>query len=385
MLNKVCLLITLLPTVLLLSMGWYAYDQSKRVVTLVAEEAPGYLVLPTLNEMNAYVSGNHPELLKLFEAWVARHKKVYASPSERSARLGNFAASLDRVQKHNARTDVTYRLGLTAFADMTDEEFSGHFNLKAVQKSMQQECSATTTTTTKVANPPRPKWTAKLKDLTPPKSIDWRDYNIITPVKNQGHCGSCYAFSTTGALEAHYKKNRGKWVSLSEQQILDCAQAFDNHGCNGGLPSHVFEYIRYNGGIDAERAYPYTATETGSCQFRKRGVAASVIDSVNITQFDEKELEVAVGLIGPVSVAFQVVSDFRLYTSGVYSSPNCKKDPGSVNHAVLAVAMGTTEDGIPFWGIKNSWGEQWGEGGYFKLKRGTNECGVSDCASFPVV
>uniref|UniRef100_A0A804KJV6 Peptidase C1A papain C-terminal domain-containing protein n=1 Tax=Musa acuminata subsp. malaccensis TaxID=214687 RepID=A0A804KJV6_MUSAM len=212
---------------------------------------------------------------------------------------------------------------------------------------------------------------------------DWRDDGIVSPVKNQGHCGSCWTFSTTGALEAAHTQATGKSVSLSEQQLVDCANAFNNFGCNGGLPSQAFEYIKYNGGLDTEESYPYRGVN-GVCQYKPEKVGVKVLDSVNITLGAEDELKHAVGVVRPVSVAFEVVNGFRLYKGGVYTSDTCGKTPMDVNHAVLAVGYGV-ENGVPYWLIKNSWGEDWGVDGYFKMEMGKNMCGVSTCASYPIV
>lgn len=216
-----------------------------------------------------------------------------------------------------------------------------------------------------------------------PDEKDWRHDGAVSPVKNQGKCGSCWTFSSTGCLESHLKLKHGKMVLLSEQNLLDCAGAFDNHGCNGGLPSHAFEYVHYNGGIDTEESYPYEA-KAGKCKFNEYHVGAQVESVVNITARDEAELKGAVGSAGPVSVAFQVVSDFRFYKSGVYESTECKSGEQDVNHAVLAVGYGT-EEGKKHWIVKNSWGDAWGMDGFFQIARDKNMCGVAVCASYPVL
>ncbi|KAF1790610.1 Cysteine peptidase, asparagine active site [Phytophthora cactorum] len=216
-----------------------------------------------------------------------------------------------------------------------------------------------------------------------PVQKDWRADGAVSPVKNQGKCGSCWTFSTTGCLESHVKLKHGEFTILSEQNLLDCAQNFDNHGCNGGLPSHAFEYVKYNGGLDTEETYPYEAKE-GKCKFNTYHVGAQVDQVVNITARNENELKAAVGSTGPVSIAFQVVSDFRFYKSGVYESKECHSGEKDVNHAVLAVGYGV-EDGKNHWIVKNSWGTKWGMDGFFQIARGSNMCGVADCASYPVV
>ncbi|KAI1235295.1 hypothetical protein IHE44_0002938 [Lamprotornis superbus] len=192
-----------------------------------------------------------------------------------------------------------------------------------------------------------------------PDSIDWRKKgNFVTPVKNQGACGSCWTFSTTGCLESAIAIATGKLLSLAEQQLVDCAQAFNNHGCSGGLPSQAFEYILYNKGLMGEDTYPYRA-KNGTCKFQPDKAIAFVKDVINITQYDEDSMVEAVGKHNPVSFAFEVTSDFMHYRKGVYSNPRCEHTPDKVNHAVLAVGYGE-EDGTPHWIVKNSWGRLWG-------------------------
>eukprot|EP00968_Pinguiococcus_pyrenoidosus_P010669 scaffold846_cov252-Pinguiococcus_pyrenoidosus.AAC.32 len=246
------------------------------------------------------------------------------------------------------------------------------------------------------------------RKLAAPVSIDWRDEGAVSPVKDQAGCGSCWTFSTTGAMESQHYLSTGEMLSLSEQQLgfaglcacgrwergvttgADIGTAAQ--GCNGGLPSHAFQYIYYAGGIMGEESYPYTA-KNGECVFDQKQVEAKVLRAFNITTMDEEELEQAVGIFGPVSVAFQVASDFKVsssrrlsvagqgltlkhrppfrvcflplvsqqYDSGVYSSDICQSGAQDVNHAVLAVGYDTTDDGMPYWIIKNSWGAQWGK------------------------
>jgi cathepsin H len=332
---------------------------------------------------------NHNPRKESFQVWKKKIGKSYTSPQEEEQRFNNFQESLKLIEEHQQRLllgeNLGYQLGLTIFADMSGEEFMEHFNLNS--KTVGQECSATQKrvnqqqllTTTKIQQQQQP----DNHDL--PTHVDWREKGYVTPVKNQGHCGSCWTFSTTGTLESHWKMKTGREISLSEQQLLDCATNYDNHGCNGGLPSHAFQYILESGGLDTERAYPYLAANGDKCGFKRLGVGAKVKGVVNITQFDEHELLEAVALVGPVSIAFQVTSDFRLYVGGVYSSTICGNKPTDVNHAVVAVGLDVSVDGVPYWIIKNSWGAEWGMQGYFWMKRGVNMCGIADCASYPLV
>ncbi|XP_074579378.1 cysteine proteinase 2-like [Curcuma longa] len=301
-----------------------------------------------------------------FAGFALRYGKSYGSAEEIRKRFAVFAENLALIRSTN-RKGLPYRLGINSFADMTWEEF------RASRLGAAQNCSATL----------KRNQNHQMAEVELPATKDWRESGIVSPVKDQGHCGSCWTFSTTGALEAAYKQATGKDISLSEQQLVDCGYAFNNFGCNGGLPSQAFEYIKYNGGLDTEEAYPYKGVN-GYCKFNSENVGVKVLDSVNITLGAEDELKYAVGLVRPVSVAFQVVRDFRLYKGGVYTSKTCGKTPMDVNHAVLAVGYGV-ENGIPYWLIKNSWGDYWGVDGYFKMEMGKNMCGVATCASYPIL
>ena len=176
----------------------------------------------------------------------------------------------------------------------------------------------------------------------------------------------------------------GTLATYSEQQLIDCAGGFENYGCDGGLPSHAFEYIDWEGGITSERDYPYTA-EDGDCTASEDQIFLNVFDGAhNVTAGDEQELKDAVFTTGPVSIAFQVVDGFSAYTSGVYSSDTCGKTEADVNHAVLAVGYGVdVETGMAFWYVKNSWGATWGDEGFFKIERNVNMCAIAMCNSYP--
>jgi len=284
-------------------------------------------------------------------------------------KLSIFIQNLNKVLKHNKNKNKTFTMGVNQYSDLTDMEFS---NFYLINES--QNCSAT-------YNEKIP-FKFHLEDA--PTTWDWREKGVVSDVKDQGHCGSCWTFSTTGALEAHVAITTGdKPPILSEQQLVDCAEDFDNHGCSGGLPSHAFEYIRYAGGLQYEDDYAYEAKD-GECRTTDGAPTVQVkYGAYNITSGDEEEMKNAIWQYGPVSVAFQVVGDFRAYKSGVYSSTNCKNTTRDVNHAVLAVGYGTTSDGIDYWIVKNSWNKMWGDNGYFKIKRGVNMCGIAVCNSFP--
>ncbi|XP_043933651.1 pro-cathepsin H [Protopterus annectens] len=299
----------------------------------------------------------------LFKSWLSEFKKDYIL-EEYNYRLQTFAENKRKIDKHNAGNH-TFKMGLNQFSDMTFDEFK-----KKYLWTEPQNCSAT-------------KGNFVGSDGPYPDSVDWRKKgNYVTPVKNQGGCGSCWTFSTTGCLESAVAIASGRLGTLSEQQLVDCASAFNNHGCRGGLPSQAFEYIRYNKGLMSEDSYPYTAQE-GKCVYQQDKGVAFVKDVINITKYDEDGMVAAVAKFNPVSFAFQVTSDFMSYKDGIYSSTTCGSTPDDVNHAVLAVGY-DIQNGTPYWIVKNSWGPSWGINGYFNIERGKNMCGVAACASYPI-
>ncbi|XP_051837100.1 pro-cathepsin H isoform X1 [Antechinus flavipes] len=299
----------------------------------------------------------------LFKSWMKQNNKKYDT-SEYHHRLHIFLENKRRIDKHNAGNH-SFTMRLNQFSDMSFDEFKKTYLMR-----LPQNCSATKGSHIRRHGPY-------------PEFVDWRKKgNFVSPVKNQGGCGSCWTFSTTGGLESAVAIATGKLLSLAEQQLVDCAQDFNNHGCNGGLPSQAFEYIMYNKGIMGEDTYPYEGKD-GTCKFQPNKAIAFVKDVANITAYDEEAMTEAVANHNPVSFAFEVTDDFLSYHKGIYSNPKCAKSPDKVNHAVLAVGYGK-ENGIPYWIVKNSWGTSWGNNGYFLIERGKNMCGLADCASYPI-
>ncbi|XP_030896468.1 cathepsin K [Leptonychotes weddellii] len=212
-----------------------------------------------------------------------------------------------------------------------------------------------------------------------PDSIDYRKKGYVTPVKNQGQCGSCWAFSSVGALEGQLKKKTGKLLNLSPQNLVDCVS--ENDGCGGGYMTNAFQYVQKNRGIDSEDAYPYVGQDE-SCMYNPTGKAAKCRGYREIPVGNEKALKRAVARVGPVSVAIDAsLTSFQFYSKGVYYDENCNSD--NLNHAVLAVGYGI-QKGNKHWIIKNSWGENWGNKGYILMARNKNNaCGIANLASFP--
>ncbi|XP_059376420.1 procathepsin L-like isoform X2 [Carassius carassius] len=309
-----------------------------------------------------------------FHAWKMKFGKIYRSVEEESQRKQTWLSNRKLVLVHNMMADQgikTYRLGMTYYADMSNEEYR-QVAFRGCLGSMNNTKARGGVTF------------FRLKDaVVLPSSVDWRDKGYVTDVKNQGQCGSCWAFSTTGALEGQTFKKTGKLVSLSEQQLVDCSRAFGNLGCNGGLMDQTFLYIEVNGGLDTEESYPYEAIDN-QCRFNPSNVGATCRGYVDVTSGDESALQEAVATIGPVSVGIDAGHiTFQLYKSGIYDEPECSSY--FINHGVLVVGYGSSS-GEDYWIVKNSWGVGWGEQGYILMSRNrSNQCGIASLASYPLV
>ncbi|KAJ7570323.1 hypothetical protein O6H91_01G115200 [Diphasiastrum complanatum] len=308
-------------------------------------------------------------LSELFEDWGSRYGKVYNGlGGERDRRLGIFKENLLYIDAHN-RGNHSYWLGLNQFSDLSNEEFGARFfGLRPVD-----EYAA-------VHDGSNMQHDGLLSAV--PDSIDWRQKGAVTAVKNQGNCGGCWAFSTTGAIEGINKIFSGDLISLSEQELLDCDTRVDN-GCNGGLMQNAFQFIVENGGIDTESDYPYKAVQS-FCDSNKKNARVVVIDGYKtIPGGDENTLKQAVAT-QPVSVAIEGAgANIQHYAGGVYTGPCGEK----VNHGVLVVGY-DSENALDYWIVKNSWGAAWGEAGYVRIRRNTGVtqglCSINTLASYPV-
>jgi len=282
------------------------------------------------------------------------HQKTY-SASEFRTRLAIFKSNLDLIDNLNARSKHA-TFGVTKFADLTPEEFKAMYLGTKPFK-------------------PQADWPilpelsqAQVRDI--PVNWDWRDKGAVTAVKNQGMCGSCWSFSTTGNVEGQWFLAGHPLTSLSEQNLVDCdhecmtyeGQQVCDGGCNGGLMPNAFTYIVKNGGIDTEASYPYQGTD-GTCSFSASNVGAKIS---NWTMVPGKEDQMAAYLYntGPLSIAVDATY-WQFYIAGVFDFPWCGE---TLDHGVLIVAYGNGPDelgqDIDYWTIKNSWGADWGESGY---------------------
>ncbi|KAI4319052.1 hypothetical protein MLD38_032700 [Melastoma candidum] len=328
------------------------------------------LVLGTVESFDFHEKELESEdtLWELYERWRSHHT-ASRSLDEKSKRFGVFKQNVMHVQRVN-KEDRPYKLKLNMFADLTNHEFRTMYaGSKVDHHSMFRSA-------------PSESFSHKnVKDV--PNSVDWRKAGAVTPVKNQGQCGSCWAFSTVAALEGINFLKTKKLVSLSEQELVDCDKE-QNQGCNGGLMENAFEFVKKNGGITSEENYPYEGTD-GTCNTEKSNHPVISIDGhETVPANDENALLKAVSQ-QPVSVAIDAGgSDMQFYSEGVFSG-SCGTQ---LNHGVTAVGYGTTLGGTKYWIVKNSWGPEWGEKGYIRMKRGISDvegiCGIAMQASYPI-
>jgi C1A family cysteine protease len=301
-----------------------------------------------------------------FAEWMQEYNKQYDT-MEMFYRFGIFKQNLLKIEAHNAG-DHSYTLGVNQFMDMSDSEF------KKVHLSGIAQNGFYRTAEGKTACTP-----ASFKAPTA-KTVDWTAKGMVSGVKNQQQCGSCWAFSTTGSIEAHAAIKSGKApVPLSEQQLVDCSSSYGNQGCNGGLMDNAFEFLADNGGSCTEAAYPYTAAQ-GQCQTSCQKVQ-TVSGCMDIQVGDVDMLKGAIEQAGPVSIAIEADQlAFQFYHGGVLTGRCGTK----LDHGVLLVGYDDTYT-TPYWKVKNSWGESWGEQGYLRIEQAGDKCGVTQAASIPVV
>lgn len=288
----------------------------------------------------------------------ARWGKVYTGPEE-VVRRSLWEGRRLLVTEHNSR-GLTYRLALDEASDWTEEEVEGRRLGYQAWDGQEEPFGGTF-----------------MEMADQPDALDHRDAGLVTGVKNQGHCGSCWAFSATGGIEGVWARMTGELVSVSEQQLVDCAPG----SCQGGNMSPAWNWVRDHGGIMTEADYPYQHKD-GECRFNASQAVASVTGHHTVAH-TEQDLEAALYQVGyPISIAIHAGATFHHYSQGVYSDPDCVE--GKLNHAVLLVGYNKT-GAEPYWIVKNSWGGNWGQGGYIHMAMGENSCGLANRPVYPVL
>jgi C1A family cysteine protease len=317
-------------------------------------------------------------VIEMFKSWRTTFNKIYKNNEEEIHRFQVFVQNLERIGKHNSDESKTFKMKLNQFGDMTVEEFEEYMirggALKPVKNATQSSEESDSKRNLVVVS-------------GNPSSVDWTSYGYVTPVKDQGQCGSCWSFAATGAIECAYAKRWGKsyLISLSEQQLVDCTTSMGNYACNGGYPDYAFKYAINQKGLCLESSYPYKAVQ-GSCVASSCTKYGTFLKYADVTNNNEGALETAVASTC-VSVLIQAsTQSFQFYSSGVYSD-TCSQ---YVNHAVLAVGYGISGS-QNYWKIKNSWGTWWGNNGYVLMCKTCNkngaygECGINGYGSYPII
>jgi len=299
----------------------------------------------------------------LFERYVAHYNAQFRDQQEREERFGVFQENLQTINQLNAQGKTKF--GLNKFALLSKEEFrSQYLNLKTIPRS---------------PNDPVAEEYSQQQISAIPDEFDWVSKGAVTGVKDQGSCGSCWAFSATGNMEGQWFLAGHPLTSLSEQNLVDCDhECLDKNdcdqGCNGGLQPNAYNYVIKNGGIDTEASYPYEGIDD-TCKFKSTSVGAKIS---NWTFVPQDEAQIAAYLVehGPLAVAVEA-DVWQFYVGGVLYVP-CGT---TLDHGVLLVGYGVETDilgqQMPYWTIKNSWGSSWGESGYIYIERGTGLCGVN--------
>jgi KDEL-tailed cysteine endopeptidase len=304
---------------------------------------------------------------KAFDEFRERFGKRYESLTEEARRFNIFRNNLIEIIRHNMDYSQNFTMGVNQFTDLTAEEFQSKYVGSSQITLGAYGCKSFSSSASSA-----------------PASIDWRTLGAVTSVKDQGQCGSCWTFSSTGAVEGAWAISKKQLVDLSEQQLVDCATgvSYGSHGCSGGQMDGGFKYVIQNGQC-LNSAYPYTAKD-GSCQ--KCSAVAHLSSCSDVKPNDQISLKGAVAQ-QPVSIAIEADTRyFQSYSSGVLTSTSCGQN---LDHGVLIVGYGE-ENGQAYWLVKNSWGTTWGEKGYVKIARSssTNDagiCGIAMMASFPSV
>jgi len=362
----------------------------------------------------SYASSYEDENKEEWEKWKSYHKKVYNSEEEDKIRMKIFMNRKKKILEHNnlyQEGKISYSMKMSHFGDLLDHELDNLFLRNNLNENNKTKGKDSIYNGVSQILP----YEGKLPD-----NMDWRKLGAVTEVKNQlqyDACASCWAFAAVGALEGQYYRKSGKLVSLSVQQLVECSSDYGNFGCSGGFTENAFQYLAENGGIETEQSYPYTGCKNktffeemhlknfdehckryegnspnSACHHSTKNVEVTVKGYVQIRKGDEEALKSAVATVGPIAVAIREVPSMAFYHEGVFDDKKCNH---ILTHAVLAVGYGTERvqirewpyyKDIDYWLVKNSYGQEVGINGYFKLRRNANNlCGIALEANYPLI
>ncbi|OAY60915.1 senescence-specific cysteine protease SAG39 [Manihot esculenta] len=337
-----------------------AFTNNHRCITLALIFVLGALASPAVARTLQYAS-----MYERHGEWMTQYGRVYKDANEKEMRYQIFKENVERIESFNKDSGKPYKLGVNKFADLTNEEFKTTRN-----RFKGHMCSAQ-------AGP------FKYENVSAvPSSMDWRKKGAVTAIKDQGQCGSCWAFSAVAAVEGVTQLSTGKLISLSEQELVDCDTKGEDQGCQGGLMDDAFKFTEQNHGLTTEANYPYEGSD-GTCNTQKEANhAAKITGYEDVPANNEAALMKAVAK-QPVAVAIDASGyEFQFYSSGIFTG-SCGTE---LDHGVAAVGYGKS-NGMNYWLVKNSWGTQWGEEGYIRMQKDVDAkeglCGIAMQASYP--
>ncbi|KAL3671414.1 hypothetical protein V7S43_003340 [Phytophthora oleae] len=303
---------------------------------------------------------------EIFANFSATHDKVYGDDAEAVDRMAAFHHNLRFINAEN-RKGLPYHLEVNKFADLTHEERLALHRPSRVKRAKNNGAMNV----------------HELSSFEDPGDMDWRTKGAVTPVKDQGACGSCWTFGTTGALEGALFAQQKKIFNMSQQNLLDCSWDYGNNACDGGLDYQAYEWIMANGGLETTTTYGSYRNAPDYCHFNVDNAIGRMKGFVNVTSV--QALNDALATVGPLSVSIDAtLPSFYFYGGGYYDDVECKSDLDSLDHSVLAVGV-TTHNGQKYTLVKNSWSTHWGEDGYIKISQKDNLCGVATAATYPVL
>ncbi|XP_050367304.1 ervatamin-B-like [Argentina anserina] len=325
-----------------------------------------FIILATIAHQATSQALNEASIAEKYDQWMSMYGRVYPNSEDKQRRFAIFKKNVEFVENFNKDGNKTYKLGVNKFSDMTNEEF------------LRQRTGAKMPTNRSLTSSENTPFRYQNLDDVPPQ-IDWRQNGAVTPIKDQGKCNSCWAFSAVAAVEGLIKIKTGKLLSLSEQQLVDCDQF--NRGCQPGRIDAAYDYI-WDHGLASEQDYPYFGSK-GNCDTTKANKTVTRISGFTIAPQNDEDYRLKAVSRQPISIFIDASgAAFQHYSGGVFSG-DCGTN---LCHTVAVVGYGT-EQGTNYWILKNSWGESWGENGYMRILRSANPpyglCGINMVSLFP--